>query len=150
MKNPAANINMLLTLGLVGGVGFIAWRLFGTAKDPLVKLAAAELKKLESEGIRPNRTAAGWRAVADGIYQSVRFSAIDDNKAQAETYLKAPLNAADVYALIVQYGTRQRAVFGLPDGPATNLAATIYDELDTAAINRINAFYQTRNINYRW
>lgn len=150
-------------LYVAGGLGLTvgAFYLFSRGKrndpppppntpDLVTQTGQTTEKKLVFNGVTANRFPSEWRSVADTIHTALKFSMIDDNKALAESRLKAPLNIADVRSLIIEYGNRQRHRFGLPDGGKENLAETINRELSAAAIARINAWYRGRNINFAW
>ena len=154
--------NPVVAVAVIGGVGYVAYKaISGWIKKPAKK----ELDKIEAEKkvlektIDPStgqtmqltRSAGQWRLVADSIYNSIKYSAVSDNKANAEFQLKQPMNDLDLATLISQYGTRQLYLFGIPDGDKMTLIGAIASgELSKDALSRINSNYATKGIKFRW
>lgn len=145
---------------LVGSfVGFKLYQKFfkKSAREEL-KNVADEIKQLErtkdpntGSTMRLTRTRAQWALVADSIYNSIKYSGISDNKANAEAQLKTVKNDLDLAVLIEQYGARQLYFFGLPDGDKMTLIAAIATgELNSRAIARINEDYKNKGITFRF
>lgn len=142
--------------------GFVAFKLVSkllkkSAKEELsnVKDEIKELEKTKDPNtgstMRLTRTRAQWKLVADSIYNSIKFSGVSDNKANAEAQLKTVKNDLDLAVLIDEYGIRQLYYFGLPDGDRMTLIAAIATgELSQKAISRINEDYKNKGITFRF
>ena len=154
--------NPVVAVAVIGGVGYIAYKaISGWIKKPAAKQLDSiknEVQVLEKTvdpktgvTMKLTRSAGQWKLVADSIYNSIKYSAISDNKANAEFQLKQPMNDLDLATLIAQYGTRQLYLFGIPDGDKMTLIGAISSgELSKDALNKINANYATKGIKFRW
>jgi len=119
------------------------------AEEKLKKSKAEEESKACSTG-KQTQGDTYWSGVADGIHESLKYSAVSDNKAEAERLLKMPKNNCDVLALIRLYGKRQLYVFGLPDGDVKTLQQTVISELSTSRITNVNKDYEKKGITLRF
>lgn len=89
--------------------------------DELNQEASAEL---------PTYANSVYNSLADTIHESVRYSAVDDDKEKAVTQLKKMKNDADVAKLYSAYGLRQNYFFMVPDGAPKDLFTMINDEIE--------------------
>jgi hypothetical protein len=108
------------------------------------KSAAEELKKKP-----PTFTDAILSSMADTLFESMRYSYVDDDYDEAETVLKRAVNDSDVYRLIQLFGVREECLFGILCTDRT-LPQWVKRNLTTSMIKKINDNYAAKNINYRW
>ena len=151
---------------LVINVGIAVIAYFGVVKPILQKLGVmkskeekqseqAESQAVESE-IRfvsttqqPTKSEAEWRSIVEQIYQDIRYSAIDDNKADAAYQLQRAKNNADVILMYKIFGKRREYWFGIPAGDAKDLFAMVRYNLSSTQINTVNNNWQRKNIKYK-
>jgi hypothetical protein len=98
----------------------------------------------------PTKSAAEWNIIADTIYQDLRYSALDDNKADAVYQIARVKNNADIATLLKVFGYRQEYWFGLPAGDPKNLQTFVTSNLSDSKINEINSNFQRKGISYRF
>lgn len=152
------------TLLLVGGGLVIGY--FGIIQPILRKLGilkTAEEKRndqLEEDALKktmadvfakqqPTYTLAELSSFTETIFEDLRYSALDDDKGQAEEYLKKPRNDADVYHMINFFGKRDECFFGVACYQRT-LPEIVRTNLSDSRLANINANYQTKGISFRW
>lgn len=152
------------TLLLVGGGLVIGY--FGIIQPILRKLGilkTAEEKRndqLEEDALKktmadvfakqqPTYTLAELSSFTETIFEDLRYSALDDDKGQAEEYLKKPRNDADVYHMINFFGKRDECFFGVACYQRT-LPEIVRTNLPDSRLANINANYQTKGISFRW
>ena len=82
----------------------------------------------ETQGVATTQSAAIAQANANTIYESLKYSAVADNKDAALAVLKTVNNNADVAQLITKYGVKQHYFFGLNDGAPKDLIKVINSE----------------------
>ena len=80
----------------------------------------------------------------------MRYSAIDDDKADAGYQIARVQNDADVAVLIDQFGKRQEYFFGIPTGDPKTLPEFITSNLSRSTLNQINGNYASKNIKFRY
>lgn len=117
-------------------------------RDTLNRIGG-EIDRLTGQQIA-SYTDSQYSSYADSLYNSMRYSMIDDDYPEAERILKLMNNQLDVLLLIEAYGTRTEHHFGIPvDGPKT-LPEQVRDDLSDSRIQRINADYQAKGIDFRF
>ena len=99
---------------------------------------------------RPTKSEFEISAIADQIYQDLKFTALDDNKDDATYQVARMKNDADFYLLWKAFGTRQEYAFGLPVGNKKNLQQFIRDNLSDKKIAEINNNYSRKGIKFRF
>ena len=116
-----------------------------------IKDVIEEADQLRKQGMKSTRSLGQWKLVADSIYNSMKFSALSDNKSNIEQQLKMVQNDLDFLLLTQAYGLRQHYAFGIPDGDKTTLIGQIATgELSDKRIKSINANYATKGIKFRF
>jgi hypothetical protein len=99
---------------------------------------------------KPTKSEGEWVIIADTIYNALRYSALDDDKAAATYQIARVKNDADVALLLKAFGKRQEYAFGLPIGKPKSLQAFVRDNLSTAQINAINDNYFRKKIKFKF
>lgn len=94
----------------------------------------------------PTKSAYEWQTIADQIYQDLRYSSMDDNKADATYQVCRVQNDADVVLLIQKFGFRQEYFFGLPNGGKQNLMSFITGNLSDTQLNTIRGNHNRKGI----
>lgn len=108
-----------------------------------------EIKNLQNKE-KQTKTDAEWRVIADNIYQSLKFSALDDDKANAGYQVARVKNNIDFWILYKFFGNRQEYAFGLPVGGKQDLVSFIRGNLSKSAINQINNNYKSKGIKFQY
>lgn len=98
----------------------------------------------------PTKSKGEWQIIANQIYEDLRYSAIDDNKKDAQYQVSRVKNDADVATLIQVFGNRQEYAFGLPVGSLKDLQQFIKSNLSTNQVLAINSNYSRKGIKYRF
>lgn len=99
---------------------------------------------------KPTKTEGEWVIIADTIYNALRFSALDDDKAAATYQVARVKNDADVALLLKAFGKRQEYAFGIPVGKPKSLQAFVRDNLSSTQINAINDNYSRKKIKFKF
>lgn len=107
-------------------------------------------KNLNARGIDLSKSKAEWDQIADAIYNDLRYSGLDDDKADAGYQIARVQNDADIIYLIKTFGKRQEYFFGLPVGSPKNLTEFITSNLTRENINLINANYSRKGIKFKF
>jgi hypothetical protein len=107
-------------------------------------------KNLNARGLSLSKSKAEWDAIADTIYNDLRYSALDDNKSDAGYQVARVKNDADIIYLIKTFGKRQEYFFGLPSGSPMSLSEFITSNLDRENINLINDNYSRKGMNFKF
>jgi hypothetical protein len=107
-------------------------------------------KNLNARGLALTKSKAEWDAIADTIYNDLRYSALADNKDDAGYQVARVKNDADIIYLIKTFGKRQEYLFGLPSGSPMSLAEFITSNLDRENINLINDNYSRKGMNFKF
>ena len=161
MKIDKTTRNSILVIGGVAAGYFLV------LKPLLVKLGlqkSAEQKELERQEAaatasyvretlrkqKPTKTAGEWSLIAGQIYEDLKYSAIDDNKADAALQISRVKNDADVATLIQQFGKRQEYFFGLAVGNLKTLPQFITSNLSRSQIAAVNDNYRRKNIKFSY
>jgi hypothetical protein len=133
---------ILMALGLSKGANQQA---VDNARDAALAKALADAQKKQAS----TKTDAEWSAIADTIYTDLRYSSLDDNKADAGYQLSRVKNDTDVFKLISFFGTRTEYLFGLPTMEG-GLPEFVRSNLSTGDIDIINDNYRRKGISFRW
>jgi hypothetical protein len=107
-------------------------------------------KNLNARGIDLTKSKAEWDQIADVIYNDLRYSSVDDDKADAGYQIARVQNDADVIYLIKSFGKRQEYFFFLPTGSPKGLTEFITSNLTRENINLINDNYKRKGIKFRF
>jgi len=107
-------------------------------------------KNLNARGIDLTKSKAEWDQIADAIYNDLRYSSVDDDKADAGYQIARVQNDADVIYLIKSFGKRQEYFFFLPTGSPKGLTEFITSNLTRDNINLINDNYKRKGIKFRF
>jgi hypothetical protein len=107
-------------------------------------------KNLNARGLALSKSKAEWDAIADTIYNDLRYSALADNKADAGYQVSRVKNDADMIYLIKTFGKRQEYLFGFPSGSPMGLAEFITSNLSRENINLINDNYSRKGMNFKF
>lgn len=105
---------------------------------------------LQKSGLKLTKSKAEWDSIANQIYNDLKYSAIDDNKANAGYQVARVQNDLDMVYLIQSFGKRQEYYFGLPAGEKKSLASFITSNLSDAAIQKLNANYASKKMKFRF
>lgn len=111
-----------------------------TSQTNYVNNASGRLTKSESE----------WQIIANTIYEDLRFSSLDDNKADAGYQVSRVQTEKDLATLIKAFGFKQEYFFGLPTGGKKDLPAFIRTNLSKSAIEQINWNYRSKKIKFQY
>ncbi len=104
---------------------------------------------LSQEGT-PTKTPGEWAIIADQIHEDLRYSAFDDDKADAGYQVSRVKNNADFAQLFKLFGKRREYFFGVPSGSEKDLQQFIRSNLSDAAIQIINKNYRTKGIKFQF
>lgn len=107
-------------------------------------------KNLNARGLTLTKSKAEWDAIADTIYNDLRYSALADNKDDAGYQVARVKNDADIIYLIKTFGKRQEYLFGLPSGSPMSLSEFITSNLSRKSINLINDNYSRKGMNFKF
>jgi len=107
-------------------------------------------KNLNARGIDLTKSKAEWDQIADAIYNDLRYSSVDDDKADAGYQIARVQNDADVIYLIKSFGKRQEFFFFLPTGSPKGLTEFITSNLTRDNINLINDNYSRKGMNFKF
>ena len=111
-----------------------------TSQTNYVNNASGNLTKSQSE----------WQIIANTIYEDLRYSSLDDNKADAGYQVARVQTEKDLATLIKAFGFRQEYFFGLPAGGKKDLPAFIRSNLSKSAIDQINWNYRSKKIKFQY
>lgn len=99
---------------------------------------------------QPTKSVQEWQIIADQIYKDLRYSALDDNKADAGYQVARVKNNADFWTLYKYFAKRREYLFGIPNGDLMDLQQFIRSNLKESAINDINKNYRSKNIKFQF
>jgi hypothetical protein len=103
-----------------------------------------------TKNTKPTKSKGEWQIIANQIYEDLRYSALDDNKNDAQYQVSRVKNEADIATLIEVFGLRQEYAFGIPIGSKKDLQQFVRSNLSTAQILAINNNYSRKGIKYRF
>lgn len=98
----------------------------------------------------PSYTNAQLSGFADALYDSMRYSAFDDDYGQVEAILKSFRNQADLFVTMQYFGRREECYFGVICYGEDTLQQMVQRNLSAERIARVNQYYQSMGINYRF
>lgn len=99
---------------------------------------------------QPTKSVQEWQIIADQIYKDLRYTALDDNKADAGYQVSRVKNNADFWTLYKYFAKRREYLFGIPNGDLMDLQQFIRSNLKESAINDINKNYRSKNIKFQF
>ena len=146
-KSTAVKIALIGVAGLLG-FKLIIQPLFRAVKKSLSELRA-EAKQIYKKQ-KPTYSDAQLEAIANIIYQDLRYSALDDDKKDAIIQLKKMNNTADVYRLMEIFGKKQEYWFGIPNGSRQTLPEFVAGNFKQKTIQDLNIYYRNKLINWSW
>lgn len=161
IKNPLQNINFkevkswVYLAGFIIGI-YVIGRIFGVFKSSAARAEGRRDRETLSDAEREvNKQPLSFplfrfNAMADAIYNALRFSALDDKPQIAEDILLQMQNDSDIAQLYLSYGRRQRHRFGIPDGGPEDLYTTIRREFRGSRIRRVNENYQAKGMSFQF
>lgn len=109
-----------------------------------------EIKAQTDSGLKPTKSVQEWQTIADQIYQDLRYSALDDNKADAVYQAARVKNDLDFWILYKLFGKRREYLFGIPSGGLMDLPQFIRSNVSTDKIAQLNWNYQNKGIKFRY
>jgi hypothetical protein len=115
-------------------------------KQSQLETEIKEAKKTQ----QPTKTVQEWQVIADTIYKDLRYSALDDNKADAGYQVARVRNDLDFWTLYKLFGQRREYLFGIPNGALMDLPQFIKSNLRQSAIDTINKNYRSKNIKFQF
>ena len=118
-------------------------------KDEILREKEKE-KFLQDTNETPTKSPGEWAIIADQIYEDLRYTALDDNKADAGYQVSRVKNNADFKLLFKAFGKRQEYVFFVPSGSEKDLQQFIRSNLSESAIQIINSNYRKKNITFQF
>jgi hypothetical protein len=99
---------------------------------------------------KPTKSVEEWKVIADQIYNDLRYTALNDNKADAGYQVTRVKNEADFWILFQQFKKRREYILFLPSGDLMNLQQFIVSNLSKEAIAKINDNYRRKEIKFRF
>ena len=153
MKNK--NTILYLT-GAVVGYFFVLKPILeklGISKTAEEKEQEKNIESFYTQSVKkqnPTKSKGEWQIIANQIYEDLRYSALDDNKNDAQYQVSRVKNDADVATLIETFGNRQEYAFGIPVGSKKDLQQFIKSNLSTMQVLAINDNYRRKGIKYRF
>ena len=118
-------------------------------KDEILREKEKE-KFLQDTNETPTKSPGEWAIIADQIYEDLRYTALDDDKADAGYQVSRVKNNADFKLLFKAFGKRQEYVFFVPSGSEKDLQQFIRSNLSESAIQIINSNYRRKNITFQF
>ncbi len=115
-------------------------------KQSQLETEIKEAKKTQ----QPTKSVQEWQVIADTIYKDLRYSALDDNKADAGYQVARVRNDLDFWTLYKLFGQRREYLFGIPNGALMDLPQFIKSNLRQSAIDTINKNYRAKNIKFQF
>lgn len=94
-------------------------------------------------------TDAQLSGFADTVFESMRYSWLDDDYDVTEEYLKKMRNTTDVLKLIDIFGKRDECLFGVLC-TTLSLPEMVKRNLKTSMISDINKYYESKGIDFNW
>ena len=118
-------------------------------KDEILREKEKE-KFLQDTNEPPTKSPGEWAIIADQIDEDLRYTALDDDKADAGYQVSRVKNNADFKLLFKAFGKRQEYVFFVPSGSEKDLQQFIRSNLSDSAIQIINSNYRKKNITFQF
>jgi len=110
----------------------------------------AKEKFLVNTGEKPTKSEGEWAIIADQIHEDLRYTALDDDKADAAYQTARVKNNADLKLLYKNFGKRQEYFFGVPSGSEKDLQQFLRSNLSDSQIQIINQNYRNKNISFQY
>jgi len=110
----------------------------------------AKEKFLLNTGEKPTKSEGEWAIIADQIHEDLRYTALDDDKADAAYQAARVKNNADLKLLYKNFGKRQEYFFGVPSGSEKDLQQFLRSNLSDSQIQIINQNYRNKNISFQY
>ena len=110
----------------------------------------AKEKFLLNTGEKPTKSEGEWAIIADQIHEDLRYTALDDDKADAAYQTARVKNNADLKLLYKNFGKRQEYFFGVPSGSEKDLQQFLRSNLSDSQIQIINQNYRSKNISFQY
>jgi len=110
----------------------------------------AKEKFLLNTGEKPTKSEGEWAIIADQIHEDLRYTALDDDKADAAYQTARVKNNADLKLLYKNFGKRQEYFFGVPSGSEKDLQQFLRSNLSDSQIQIINQNYRNKNISFQY
>jgi hypothetical protein len=107
-------------------------------------------KFLETTTEKPTKSPGEWAIIADQIHEDLKYSALDDDKADAAYQAARVKNNADFKLLYKNFGKRQEYFFGVPSGSQKDLQQFFRSNLSESQIQIINKNYRSKNISFQY
>ena len=109
-----------------------------------------EIKDFIDQSGTLTKTSGEWAIIADQIHEDLKYTALDDNKANAGYQVSRVKTSKDFAELYKQFGKRREYFFGIPSGSLKDLQAFIRSNLDDSAIQIINNNYKRKGISFQF
>jgi hypothetical protein len=146
-----------LPIYIVGGIGlfFIVRKLLQkktTTEETVTKtldLVKSEEAQYKTK-YKPSYPESAYPAIANAIYESIRYSGLDDNYKNTFNELLKIKNPLDLVKVQKYYGARQRSKFGIPDGDPETLIPSVSKELRSEIIKSPFSKSKYEQINDVW
>jgi hypothetical protein len=153
-----------LTVGAGAGIFFtvkaIKKRLNPLSEDVslknLIKKNEDELSQNEKSGLKLSFPESQYNAMANQIYEGMRYCLGDDYASVEKTLMKMK-NDLDINYLVKAFGKRQGYCFGVPEGGLRDLFTFVRSELGTeyggltdARLVNINKDWTKKKIKYKF
>jgi hypothetical protein len=130
----------------------------GLKADPKVEKTEATNQKRLNDWVDtavkkqvPTKSEQEWKIIADQIYEDLKYTALDDNKADATYQLCRVKNDTDIALLIKLFAKRQEYAFGvLKLGSLKNLVQFVISNLSKKQLATVNDNYRRGNIKFRF
>jgi hypothetical protein len=107
-------------------------------------------KYLQSSNQVPTKSSGEWTIIADQIWEDLRYTALDDDKADAAYQVARVKNNADFQLLYKNFGKRREYFFGIPTGSEKDLQQFIRSNLSESQIQIVNSNYRKKNITFQF
>jgi len=153
--------DLLITGGIVALVYFgiinPILKKVGLKKTEEEKATEEKNKQLLNKQVEASKKVAAqtksdqeWKAIADQIYEDLRYSAVSDKKDNAFYQVARVKNDTDFWILFKYFAKRREYLFGIPSGSLMNLQQFIISNLSKDTIAKINDNYRRKNIKFRF
>lgn len=146
-KNDIIRFVIWFVLG--GLILWLLWYMF-TAIVPAAKAKWDDIvdkTKAKAEGYKLTFSKSYYNTCASTIYESIRYSDLDDNADLAEEQIKLCVkNPLDWAELISSYGLKQRYVLGFKDGEPQTLIPSLRAEFSDTRKERVNKYLSSVNV----
>jgi len=154
----------VVAIATLSAAGFVIYKVYKLAtKDSTEKAEKnlfqqnqSELTQAVQQGQKPSYPISQYSAMANQIYDAIKYGVGDDYTGAMNT-LKKMKNNVDVNLLVKEYGTRQLYNFGIPVGDKKDLFTAIRSELgnewlglSASKMDAVNKDWASKGITYRF